>query len=317
MSTNIRIGTRASALARWQAEFVADRLRSLGADVELVPISTSGDRDRNTSVARLGGRGAFTREIQQALLQGRIDLAVHSLKDLPTEPVAGLVLAAVPERASPADALVSVRCVSLDELLAGAVVGTGSLRRRAQLLRLRTDLQVRDIRGNVDTRLRKLDQGQYDAVILAQAGLERLGLGDRIRQVLPLDALLPAAGQGALGLETRADDRRIIDFLHGLDHPPTHAAVMAERALLSALQAGCLAPVACWGRIEGDELLLTGRVVCPDGRELLEHSLAAPPNQARDLGIELGKILRSQGADRLIRLARAESTRQRPPADEV
>ncbi len=314
MSIHIRIGTRGSALARWQANFVAECLKRLGAHVELVLVSTAGDRDRATSVARLGSRGAFTREIQQALLDERIDLAVHSLKDLPTDPVPALTLAAVPARAPVADVLVSHRYDCLDRLPAGAVVGTGSLRRRAQLLRARSDLEMKDIRGNVDTRLRKVDEGQYDAVVLAQAGLERLGLADRVCQVLPLDVVLPAAGQGALGLETRAGGRKTIDLIRPLDHPPTHAAVTAERTLLSALEAGCLAPVACWGRMDHDALVLTGRVLSPDGQEVLEHTLSGSPDAAAKLGNELADVLRRGGAEALIRLARTQSDSSGEPS---
>ena len=198
---SLRIGTRATALARWQAEWIARQLGERGVEVELVPISTTGDQQHGT-IESIGGQGIFTKEIQRALLEGRIDLAVHSLKDLPTDVVPGLCVTAVPERAAVGDVLVCRKWASLDELPQRATLGTGSLRRRAQLLHVRPDLQIRDIRGNVDTRLRKLDQGEYDAIVLAEAGLRRLGLADRITQVLPLTLLLPAVGQGALAVET-------------------------------------------------------------------------------------------------------------------
>ncbi len=233
-------------MARWQAEWVAAELRGRGIEIELTPIATAGDR-RREAIATFGGEGVFTKEIEAALLDGRIDLAVHSLKDLPTAAAAGLCLAAVPERGPVGDVLVSARAASLDELPAGATVGTGSLRRRTQLLHFRRDLQIKDIRGNVDTRLRKLAEGGYDALVLAEAGLRRLGLDRHIAQVLPCEIVLPAPGQGAMAIETRADDERTRRIVADFDHPPTRAAVTAERTLLSALEGGCLAPVAALG----------------------------------------------------------------------
>ncbi len=243
----VRLGTRASLLAQWQAQWVAAQLHALGVEVELVPVTTSGDQQQ-TPIGAIGGQGVFTKEIQRELLAGRIDLAVHSLKDLPTDAVAGLCLAAIPARAAVADALLSDKYPSLEQLPPGAIVGTGSLRRRAQLLHVRPDLQVRDIRGNVDTRLGKLHAGQYDAVILAEAGLERLGLSGQIAQRLPMAIMLPAVGQGALGLEVRSDDRPTLELIQSLDDADSRAAVSAERAMLAALRGGCLAPVAAWGR---------------------------------------------------------------------
>ena len=299
----IRLGTRASALARWQADWVAGRLRALGADVTLVPITTRGDRQHGP-IESLGGRGLFTKEIQRALLSGDADLAVHSLKDLPTEPVPGLCLAAVPERGPMGDVLVSRRFASLAALAPGAVVGTGSMRRRAQLLHARPDLEIRDIRGNVDTRLRKLDQGQVDALVLAEAGLRRLGFNENITEVLARSVMLPAVGQGALGLEIRADDATVREAVGHLDHQPTRAAVIAERAMLSALQGGCLAPVGAWGRVEDDgRLMLTGRVLSPDGSEKVEASLSGEPADAERLGGQVAQDLLAQGAGELIRAA--------------
>jgi hydroxymethylbilane synthase len=214
--------------------------------------------------------------------------------------VPGLALAAVPERATVADVLVSDRYDSIDALPPGAVVGTGSLRRRAQLLHHRNDLEMRDIRGNVDTRLRKLREGQYEAIILAQAGLERLGLGDRITLVLPLALMLPAIGQGALGIETREDDAATRSALAVLDHPATHAAVQAERAMLAALEGGCLAPIAAWGRIDGGQLHLTGRVLDPAGLRKLEADGRAAEDDATALGTRVAADLLSQGAAELI-----------------
>lgn len=301
----IRLGTRASALARWQAAWVLARLQERGARVTLVPISTSGDRDQQLPVDQLGGQGVFTKEIQRALLDDRIDLAVHSLKDLPTAAVEGLSLAAVPSRAPAGDVLVSRRYPRLSELPEGAVVGTGSLRRQSQLLHYRADLKVQEIRGNVDTRLRKLDEGQFDAIVLAEAGLQRLGLADRITELVPPSILLPAVGQGALGLETRADDRATRSAVEPLDHAQTHAAVIAERAMLAALHGGCMAPIAAWARVEEGILHITGRVLRRDGSEKLEASHLGPADDAASIGRELADELISRGAARLIDASRS------------
>lgn len=301
----IRLGTRASALARWQADWVLARLQERGARVTLVPISTSGDRDQHLPVDQLGGQGVFTKEIQRALLDDRIDLAVHSLKDLPTAAIEGLSLAAVPSRAPAGDVLVSRRYPRLSELPEGAVVGTGSLRRQSQLLHYRADLKVQEIRGNVDTRLRKLDEGQFDAIVLAEAGLQRLGLADRITELVPPSILLPAVGQGALGLETRADDRATRSAVEPLDHAQTHAAVIAERAMLAALHGGCMAPIAAWARVEEGILHITGRVLRRDGSEKLEASHLGPPDDAASIGRELADKLIARGAVRLIDASRS------------
>ncbi len=303
-AATVRLGTRASALARWQADWVAARLEQFGARVVLVPVTTRGDQKQRESVAAIGTQGVFTKEIQQALLEERIDLAVHSLKDLPTSPVEGLCLAAVPERAPPGDVLVGPEHEGLDALPQGAVVGTGSLRRRAQILHVRPDLRMADIRGNVDTRLRKLDRGDYDAVVLAEAGLRRLGLADRITEPLPLSVVLPAVGQGALGLETRSEDRAAREIVDRLDHRPTHAAVLAERAMLAALEGGCLAPIAAWGRAAGDELTLTGRVLQPDGSKKIEAELTGDPTDPAELGRRVAEALKAQGAEAMVRAAR-------------
>lgn len=302
---NMRLGTRASALARWQADWVATRLMGLGVDVELVPITTVGDTQQGP-LGTIGGQGLFTKEIQRALLDDRIDLAVHSLKDLPTEEVAGLSLAAVPQRAPVADALICPRHASLEELPPGAVVGTGSLRRRAQLLHVRGDLRIEDIRGNVETRLDKVRSGDFDATILAEAGLRRLGLEDRIAVLLPLSVMMPAIGQGALGLETRSDDRGIRQRVGKLNDPATHQAVLAERAMLAALQGGCLAPIAAWGRLETGRLVLTGRVVGTDGQRRIEATQTASANEAAELGRQVADELLSQGAGDLIQASRQQ-----------
>ncbi len=300
---SLRVGTRRSELARWQADWVAGELQAAGAEVELVPITTSGDVQKG-SLVHLGAQGLFTKEIQRALLEQQIDLAVHSLKDLPTEPVPGLHLAAVPPRAPVGDVLVCYEANSLDELPEAALVGTGSLRRRAQLLHARPDLHVEDLRGNVNTRLRKLDHGEFQAIVLAEAGLRRLGFEERITTVLPLSIMLPAIGQGALGIETRADDDATNQAVAGLDDAASRAAVVAERAMLAALQGGCLTPVAALARPEGDQLALRGRVLDPHGRRRLEARHTAPPAEAESLGRRVAEQLLDQGAAELIAAAR-------------
>lgn len=299
----VRLGTRGSPLARWQADWVTARLAELGVSVEQILITTQGDV-RTGPLGAIGGQGLFTKEIQRALLSGEIDLAVHSLKDLPTEPVEGLALSAVPVRETTGDALVSNRARSLADLPEGACVGTGSTRRRAQLWHQRPDLRLEDVRGNVDTRLRKLDAGEYDALVLAEAGLKRLGLVDRIVQVLPAERMLPAVGQGALGLETRADDELTRRLIAPLDDADSHAAVLAERALLAGLRGGCLAPVGARGQIVDGLLTLTAVVLSHDGRQRLAAEGSGPRDTAAAVGAEVARQLLDQGARELIVAAR-------------
>lgn len=301
----IRIGTRASPLARWQANWVAEQLRNEHLEVELVPITTSGDRDQSGPIGAIGTAGVFTKELQRALLDGRIDLAVHSLKDLPTEPVEGLSLAAVPPRDSAGDALLSRDRLRLEELPPRAKVGTGSLRRQSQLLHARPDFHVSAIRGNVETRVAKLHEGQFDAIVLAEAGLNRLGLCDEIAEILPKSLMLPAVGQGALGLEARADDVAARSVIEPLDDQETHAAVLAERSLLAALCGGCLAPVGAWGRIEFGQLRLTAAVLNPDGQKRLAAEAAGSIGEAVALGRRVAAQLLDQGAASLIAISRA------------
>lgn len=303
-AATIRLGTRSSPLARWQAEWVAAQLQAAGVAVQMVHITTQGDV-KTGPLGQIGGQGLFTKEIQRSLLNGDIDLAVHSLKDLPTAPVEGLTLAAVPPRENTSDVFVGRTAQRLEDLPVGARIGTGSPRRRAQLLHYRPDLELHDIRGNVDSRLRKLDAGEYDAIILAQAGLNRLGLAERITQVLPTEIMLPAVGQGALGLETRADDAATRAALAPLDHAPTHQAVLAERTVLSTLRAGCLAPVGVWARIVADgKLQLDAVVLSEDGRQRVFASDSAEPNDAVALGERIAAELCEQGAEALIANAR-------------
>ncbi len=315
----LRLGTRGSQLARWQADWVAGELRRLGHGVELIEIATHGDVERARPIEEIGTLGVFTKAIQQALVSGEVDLAVHSLKDLPTEPIAGLVLAAVPKRESAADVLVEGRGsrvegrerestilahhsshAVLNSLPPSARVGTGSLRRQAQLLHLRPDLQVREVRGNVETRLRKLDDGQFDAIVLAQAGLQRLGLADRISQVLPFEVMLPAVGQGALGIECRADDDDTLQVLGLLNDAATRAAVTAERVLLEQLRGGCMAPVGALGLVESGRLHLQAVVLSADGTHRLAASDSSEPSEAVALGRRVAEALITQGAGELI-----------------
>jgi hydroxymethylbilane synthase len=300
------LGTRSSPLARWQAQFVADCLAALGHAVELVPVTTAGDVTTGP-LREAGGQGFFTKELQRALLDGRIDLAVHSLKDLPTDAVPGLALAAVPERENPADVLVcapSIGASDLQSLPRDARVATGSTRRRAQLLHARPDLVMCDVRGNVETRLRKLDEGQFDAIVLALAGLTRLGLVKRATQILPPEVMLPAVGQGALGIETRADDDATLAMLAPLNEPNSRQCVLAERAMLAELRGGCLAPVGAWGRIEAAQLRLDGVVLSVDGRQRLMASAVGASTDAEKVGKDVARKLIDQGAAQLIAAAR-------------
>jgi hydroxymethylbilane synthase len=298
----LRIGTRGSRLARWQSEWVAAELRRHhpGLDVVLVEIKTQGDRDRNSPLAAIGGAGLFTKEIQRALLDGRVDLAVHSLKDLPTLPAGNLTLAAVPPRESAADALIAPKHRSLDALPTGAHVGTSSLRRRALLLHARPDLRVENLRGNVETRLRAATEGALDAIVLAEAGLIRLGLGEHVTQQLSPPGFLPAVSQGALGLECRGDDSDTLDRVAPLDDPATRRAVTAERALLAALGGGCVVPLAALAREVAGQLALRAAVLDPDGRERLDASALGPLDDPESLGHHLAEDLRGRGADRLL-----------------
>jgi hydroxymethylbilane synthase len=301
MST-VRIGTRASPLALWQANHVADRLRREhpGLAVELVEIQTTGDRVQGVPLSSFGGEGVFTKAIQNALLEERVDLAVHSLKDLPTLVMPELTLAAVPPRGPSGDVLVSHRHKSFEALPQGAQVATSSLRRRAQVLHRRPDLRLVEIRGNVDTRLRKLDEQGLDALLLAEAGLRRLGLERHITEVLNPAWLFPAVGQGALGIECRTSDANTQVLLEPLDDAPTRAAVLAERSLLRTLGGGCHVPVGARTHYTPDRLALRGTVLSPNGVRRIEADLAGPPEQAEDLGIELAQKLLAQGARELL-----------------
>ncbi|MEI6240602.1 MAG: hydroxymethylbilane synthase [Planctomycetia bacterium] len=315
--TSIRIGTRASLLARTQTGWVADRLGGLGHTVTVETISTSGDERRDVPVPGIGGDGVFVRELEAALLSGRIDVAVHSLKDLPTAETGGLVLACVPVRALPFDAFVSRRHSSLAALSPGAVVGTSSIRRALQVKSLRPDVEVRGIRGNVDSRLRRLDADEYDGLVLAGAGLERLGLQARITEVLRPEAFWPAVAQGALVIQTRADDAATRLAIDPLDDPETHAAVLAERAFLAALAGGCLAPIGAWARWNERSVLELGGCVLEETgggvRRIVAEAAARPDETPEILGRSVAAKLRAAGADEMLAAARtAAGTRAQP-----
>lgn len=292
---SVRVGTRRSRLALAQARLVLEQLRNRwpGRNFEVVGIATSGDRMSAAGGPVPAGKGIFTREIELALLDGEIDLAVHSLKDLPTEVPDGLRIAAIPRRARPNDVLISRDGATFDKLKQGAVIGTGSPRRSAQILAARPDLSVRDIRGNIDTRLRKLDEGRYDAVILAYAGLDRLGLKERISEALPVDVMMPAVGQGALAVEIRRDDAEIAGLLDPIHDERSAACVSAERSLLRALGGGCRTPVGALAEIQpGGRLNLRALLGSPDGKTLLRATCTGPLENAEDLGVEAaGKLL--------------------------
>ena len=298
---SLRVGSRGSTLALAQAHWVRARIeeRRPESKIELVVIKTSGDRFTDASLQAIGGKGLFTKEIEEALLRNEIDLAVHSLKDLPTEMAQGLTLVAVPEREDARDVLVTRERTSLDRLPAGARVGTGSLRRRAQLLYHRPDLSVEPIRGNVDTRLKKLDAGEVDALVMAAAGLKRIGQGARIIEYLSSDVCVSAVAQGALGLQARAHDARNEEwaFLH---HPPTAAEVTAERSFLSCLGGGCQIPVGGRAMVAGDEIKMIGVVASPDGKSLKRGERSGKFVDAAKLGAELAEELLRAGADRIL-----------------
>jgi len=304
MSRSLVIGSRGSKLALWQAEQARARLQSLDpeTDVRIEIIKTTGDV-KNDPLSVIGGKGVFTKELEDALLDGRIDIAVHSLKDLPTVLPEGLSIAAICKREDARDALVvrdGEQNGSLLHLPKGAVVGTSSQRRLAQLKALRNDVVVSDLRGNVDTRIRKLDEGRYDAVILASAGLVRLGLEARISARIPITEMLPAVGQGAIAIETRSDNELAVESASRLDHRETHIACLAERAFLRGLGGGCQFPIAGHAVIEQDLLKLDGLVAKPDGSEILRGSLAGAPDSAEHVGRSLAQQLLAQGADSLL-----------------
>jgi len=290
------IGSRGSQLALWQANWVKARLEELGAECRIEIIHTTGDKITSVALSKVGTKGLFTKEIEEALLDSSIDLAVHSLKDMPTEVPQGLTLAAIPVREDPRDAVVGKKLVDLPK---GARVGTSSLRRSAQLRALRPDLQLKDIRGNVDTRLRKLDAGQYDAIMLASAGLRRLGWQDRIAELLEPEVMCPAVGQGALAIETRNDGGESHEICRRLDNASTRIAVTAERAVLATLGGGCQVPIGAHATING-QLALRAVVISPDGTKVLRAQSTGATAEAEQLGRALGEQLLSQGGREIL-----------------
>ena len=292
------IGTRGSKLARTQTQWVADQLKKSHArlSVEIKVIQTAGDRDQIAPLPAIGGKGLFTQELDQQLIDGEIDCAVHSMKDLPTELPEGIAILAVPKREQPHDALISRENVRFLELPPEAIVGTGSIRRLAQLLRIRRDLKYEDIRGNVDTRIKKLAQGLYDAVILAAAGLRRLGMDDQITELFAPNVVLPAVGQGALAVTGRQDDQTTRTLVRAITHLNTRRAVLAERALLSELGGGCHVPIAAHGQVTGRQIHLEGLVVAPDGKTSVRDRITGSAKDAKALGTQLGQRLLQLGA---------------------
>ncbi len=302
MKPSIKIGTRASKLALWQANWVQSALNQkfAGQKIELVTIKTKGDKILDVPLAKVGGKGLFVKEIEQALLEGRIDLAVHSMKDMPAEIPQGLCIGAVPQREDPADVLVSKDGLVFCALKSDAVIGTSSLRRAAQLRHARPDIVIMPLRGNLDTRLKKLQSENLDAIVLAAAGIKRLNLEQRITEYLPADIMLPAVGQGALCIERRQDDRRIEPLLATLDHPSTRAVVMGERAFLNRLGGSCQVPIAGHGEIHGNTFDLTGLVADLDGSRIIKANLSGPVDKTEAIGLKLAEQLIARGADKIL-----------------
>jgi hydroxymethylbilane synthase len=297
----LRIGTRGSALALWQARSIARTLReTTGVEPEIVIVKTSGDKFQQTSFSQIGTKGIFIKELEDALLDERIDLAVHSMKDVPTEMPEGLTIAAIGKREDVRDALLSASAATLASLPQGARVGTSSLRRQSQLLHARRDLRMLELRGNVDTRIEKLKRGEYDAIVLAKAGLDRLGLSANISQVLPHDVSLPAAGQGAIGIEARTGDAGTLRVLTGLEDAETRGAVTAERSALAGLGGGCQMPIGAWGRIENGKLALDVVVLSPDGTQRMWEKDSGAPEEAEAIGKRVAQKLRECGATALL-----------------
>ena len=298
----IRIATRKSALALWQAEYVKARLLDAHPElaVELVPMVTKGDKILDTPLAKVGGKGLFIKELEVAMQKGEADIAVHSMKDVPVEFPEGFGLHAICEREDPRDAFVSNQYDNLDQLPQGSTVGTSSLRRQCQIRNLRPDLNIIDLRGNVNTRLAKLDDGQYDAIILAAAGLIRLEMPERIRNFIEPEVSLPAVGQGAVGIECRNDDAELIQLLAALNHQQTATRVKAERAMNQRLEGGCQVPIGSFALLQGEDIYLRGLVGSADGKQILTAEITGPASQAESLGIQVAETLLAQGADKLL-----------------
>jgi hydroxymethylbilane synthase len=296
------IGTRGSKLALWQANYIADCIRTQypSVEVSLVHIVTTGDRILDVPLAKIGGKGLFTKELENAMLAGEIDLAVHSLKDMPTELPEGLLLAAITERTDAGDAFISPKYGRVENLPQGAKVGTSSLRRRAQLLKYRPDLRISDLRGNLDTRLDKLDAGDLDAILLAVAGLKRLGWQERISQVLPNEICLPAVGQGALAIEARANDAEVLEMLAFLNHQETRVAVEAERSYLAEVEGGCQIPIGVYGKFESGVLFLEAAILSVDGVRQIRQVISGDPREAKKIGQTLAQRMLNAGGREIL-----------------
>jgi len=305
----LRIATRKSPLALWQAHYVSNMLQHHHPElkVELVTMTTQGDKILDTPLAKVGGKGLFVKELETGMLEGRADIAVHSMKDVPVEFPTGLHLAVICEREDPRDAFVSNTFSSLDDLPEGARLGTSSLRRQSQIAAIRPDLKIIDLRGNVNTRLKKLDEGEYDAIILAAAGLKRLEFEDRITQFIGTDVCLPAIGQGAVGIECRSDDTRVHNLIAPLNDNKTQIRVLAERAMNQRLQGGCQVPIAGYAEFEHGLIMLRGLVGQVDGQKIIRGDIAGPPENAEELGVVLAEDLLSRGADKILNELYAES----------
>jgi len=297
----IRLGSRGSTLALWQAGYVKDQIeRRVGTRVEIVKIKTTGDMILDVPLAKVGGKGLFVKEIEDALLSGKVDLAVHSMKDVPTDLPEGLGIVCITKREDPRDAFLSKKYARFEELPKGARVGTSSLRRQTQLLGLRPDLEIGQLRGNLDSRIRKMEEGRYDAIILAAAGLRRLGWEEKIRQYLPTERSLPAIGQGALGIEIRIDDSRTLDAVGFLNDRDTSLAVRAERGFLKRLEGGCQVPIAAHGETEGDTIRLAGLIGRPDGTEIVRGGRTGSAGDPESIGVALAEELLSRGGKAIL-----------------
>ncbi len=303
MRKEIRIGTRASALALWQAEWVKSELEKKypGMTVSLTKIKTTGDKILDVPLAQVGGKGLFVKEIEEAMLANEIDIAVHSMKDVPTLFPDGLHLSCITKREDARDALLTRNNMKFKDLPQGATIGTSSLRRQAQLMSVRPDFKIQQLRGNVDTRLRKLKEGQFDAIILAAAGVRRLGLAENVSEYLDPAISLPAIGQGALGIECRVDDRELNDLIAFFNHQDTRTCVTGERALLRRLEGGCQVPIACYGQMMNGKLHLIGLVGSVDGKRIIKETIEGEADKAEKLGVTLAEKLLSKGADVILR----------------
>lgn len=306
----IKIGSRDSALAMWQSKFVMEQLEKITDEYtfEIVPLKTKGDKILDVSLAKVGDKGLFTKELEQAMLDGETDLAVHSMKDVPTNLVEGLIIGSILKREDPRDVIISPYGYTFETLPKGAKVGTSSLRRKAQIQNLRPDLQISDVRGNLNTRMRKMHDEKFDALILAAAGVIRMGWSEEISEYLPIELSLPAVSQGAIGIECRADDKEILDLIKKVNDPTTEICVKAERALLRALEGGCQIPIAAHAVIENEEIYLKGLVASLDGKQVIRRDIRGQIAQAEDLGIKLAADLSALGADEILAEIRQELT---------